>query len=379
MGLSVGAAEATSRNAGASHASHGLQRWELPFSPGPLSADEFAAYWQEGYLVKSGLLSEALLRRAREAVEAEVDLVAEALLKAGKIHSGCRNEGFETRLACIERQYPSASVLLHKRGVLPEAFSELWGSCQLTAAVQQLLGPDIAGHPVWNLRSKAPQQAEMNVPWHQDNAYMSEEAWNNLTVVAWIPLVDANENNGCMQVLEQGHRSGQTAKHTCCQGGTWYVEMDEQDAAQRLHVDMQQDVITCPMPAGSVLLMNAHIPHRSLPNLSSGVRWSIDLRWQHPDLPNGFYGLKECIVLTKKGDPNFTPEWKSWAAVDRGQLQQRNMGNESKDAMSQYYGDNTDEDFDATVHGPWMDQWEIVNHNKHTAAHDLKPDIKGKA
>ena len=121
------------------------------------------------------------------------------------------------------------------------------------------------------------------------------------------------------------------------------------------------------------------VPHRSLPNLSSSVRWSIDLRWQRPDLPNGFYGLKECIVLTKKGDPNFTPDWKSWAAVDRGQLQQRNMGNESKDAMSQYYGDNTDEDFDATVHGPWMDQWEIVNHNKHTAAHDLKPDIKGKA
>ena len=136
MGLSVGAAEAASHNAGSAHASHGLQRWELPFSPGPLSADEFAAYWQEGYLVKSGLLSEALLRRAREAVNAEVDLVAEALLKAGKIQDACRNEGFETRLARIDRQFPSASVLLHKRGVLPEAFSELWGSCQLTAAVQ---------------------------------------------------------------------------------------------------------------------------------------------------------------------------------------------------------------------------------------------------
>ncbi len=136
MGLSVGAAGAASCNVGASHASHGLQRWELPFSPGPLCADEFAAYWQEGYLVKSGLLSEALLRRAREAVEAEIDLVAEALLKAGKIHDACQNEGFETRLASIERQFPSASVLLHKRGVLPEAFSELWGSCQLTAAVQ---------------------------------------------------------------------------------------------------------------------------------------------------------------------------------------------------------------------------------------------------
>lgn len=249
---------------------------------------------------------------------------------------------------------------------------------------------------------------------------------------------------------------------------------------QKLHVDMQQDVITCPMSAGSVLLMNAHsmllplflhptecmldmvcsvcpsgppsqpsplrvsmrltrhvhvisnrvmtlchnkwcltlkgslpafmlsassssrlwghrchacahlstniavfiayccyaVPHRSLSNLSSGVRWSIDLRWQRPDLPNGFYGLKKCIVLTKKGDPSFTPDWKSWAAVDSGQLQQKKMGKKSKDAMSQYYGDNIVEDFDATVHGPTM---EIVNHNKHTAAHDMKPDIKSKA
>lgn len=98
----------------------------------------------------------------------------------------------------------------------------------------------------------------MTVPWHQDNAYVSQEAWDNLTVVAWIPLVDTNEQNGCMQVLRRGHRSGQTARHTCCQGGTWYVEMDEQDAQQKLGVDMQKDVVTCHMPAGSVLLMNSH-------------------------------------------------------------------------------------------------------------------------
>ena len=126
------------------------------------------------------------------------------------------------------------------------------------ACYRQLLGPNLAGHPVWNLRSKAPQQAEMTVPWHQDNAYVSKEAWNNMTVVAWIPLVDAAEHNGCMQVLKGGHKTGQTAKHTCCQGGTWYVEMDEEEAAQKLCVDTCKDVVTCPMPAGSILLLNAH-------------------------------------------------------------------------------------------------------------------------
>ena len=136
MGLNVDAAKAAGPDTGSAHATHGLQRWKLPYTDGPLSVNDFAAYWQEGYLVKQGLLSEDLLRRAREAVNAEVDLVAGELKTAGKIHDDCENEGFETRLACIENQFPSASVLLHKRGVLPEAFSELWASTELTAVVK---------------------------------------------------------------------------------------------------------------------------------------------------------------------------------------------------------------------------------------------------
>ena len=27
-----------------------------------------------------------------------------------------------------------------------------------------------------------------------------------------------------------------------------------------------------------------------------------------------------------------------------------------------------DPEFDTTIGGPWMEQWEIVHHNKHTAA-----------
>ena len=30
----------------------------------------------------------------------------------------------------------------------------------------------------------------------------------------------------------------------------------------------------------------------SLENISDKIRWSLDLRWQRPDKPNGFYGLK---------------------------------------------------------------------------------------
>lgn len=80
-------------------------------------------------------------------------------------------------------------------------------------------GPEIAGHPVWNLRCKTPDQEQATVPWHQDAAYLAEEAgtlrcllfgaltraWLSqastvLQPTAWIPLIDATVKNGCMQV-----------------------------------------------------------------------------------------------------------------------------------------------------------------------------------
>jgi hypothetical protein len=43
---------------------------------------------------------------------------------------------------------------MHKRGVLPPEVASLWSSETLLNIAKQILGPDIAGHPVWNLRTK---------------------------------------------------------------------------------------------------------------------------------------------------------------------------------------------------------------------------------
>jgi len=56
---------------------------------------------------------------------------------------------------------PKCSVLLHKQGRLPEAFARLWSHPRLLSAARQMLGDDVAGHPVWNLRAKTPQQEQV--------------------------------------------------------------------------------------------------------------------------------------------------------------------------------------------------------------------------
>ena len=66
--------------------------------------------------------------------------MARALHKAGKIQDLCEAEDVFTRLTSLERQYPSASVLVHKQGVLPPEIAALWACPALMSAAHQLLG-----------------------------------------------------------------------------------------------------------------------------------------------------------------------------------------------------------------------------------------------
>ena len=64
--------------------------------------------------------------------------------------------------------------------------------------------------------------------------------------------------------------------------------------------------------------MNAkYIISDSLPNMSKAIRWSLDLRWQRPSEPVGFYGLKEGILMRSSKDPNMKVDWESFDAINR--------------------------------------------------------------
>jgi hypothetical protein len=133
----------------------------------------------------------------------------------------------------------------------------------------------------------------------------------------------------------------------------------------------------------AVLLLNNLIPHRSLPNTSDGIRWSIDLRWQLPELSNGFYGLKDNIVMRVPGEPGYKIDWEAWSKVDRLKLGEDAV-KADKQVMAELDatmetaaaaaagGDDgeskADEEFSTVIVGPWMKRWKMVNHNRHTDA-----------
>jgi hypothetical protein len=305
----------------------------------PLTDVQLRQFRDDGFVIVPNFFSTQQLQPVMEWINGLVDELAERLVAAGKICDTHAGEGFYTRLTRLEQEFPGAAVLIHIQGVLGQALADLWGSPPLLDVIEQILGPEIVGHPVWNLRSKTPLNPLATVPWHQDTAYMAPGAEHTLQPTAWIPLIDADRVNGTLQVLRGGHRSGRVFRHqperTHGHEKSWYLRIADQDMPEG-------EIVTCEMPMGSLLLINQLIPHRSTENYSDKIRWSVDLRWQRPDEPTGFDQIKECILMRTARDPHYRIDWTAWACKNR-----------IADAMDQKAADP----FDATVTGPWLHRW----------------------
>jgi phytanoyl-CoA hydroxylase len=148
----------------------------------------------------------------------------------------------------------------------------------LLDVAESLIGPEILAHPQAVLRGKLPNHAEGVVPWHQDLASLvPEEAGETLMVNFWIPLIRATADNGCLQVLRGSHRAGllpHDHRETTYKG---VAEAELPDG----------DVVTCEVDKGDVLLTMERLLHRSIPNRSNTVRWSVDSRYCGIGLPTG--------------------------------------------------------------------------------------------
>jgi hypothetical protein len=87
---------------------------------------------------------------------------------------------------------------------------------------------------------------------------------------------------------------------------------------------------------------------------------------QKPNEPNGFYGLKDNILMAKENDENFKPDWEEWSKINRTKLQEAAVKDSIKEQIPELKERQEDDPFDTTISGPWMHSWPIVHHNRHT-------------
>lgn len=157
---------------------------------------------------------------------------------------------------------------------------------RLLDLAEELLGPEIAVSPVGHVRIKLPEETlpdgrdglMAQIPWHQDNGVVLEEADGVNVLTVWVPVNDATLQNGCMQVVPTPRRHNLQPHCPSDRRGLHIPDsfVDENRA------------VPVPMRSGSVLLMHSRTIHSSLANMTRDqVRISLDLRYQPADQPSG--------------------------------------------------------------------------------------------
>ncbi len=225
----------------------------------------------QGYLLIEGLLDQRRVAAFTAALQRQVDGLIDELVREGLITAPDPALSFARRFIAARAHATRFGRSWRKSVVSPELF-ELHRDPALLDLLVEILGHhEILGHPVWNARPKLPDQELTTVPWHQDSSYFGPDTAGSRIITAWLPLVPADEACGCLQVVPGSDREGLLPHRQERAGGGFLEIADRQpDPAQ---------VRSIPCRPGDVLILNNLLWHRSLPNRSEIIRWSLDCRF----------------------------------------------------------------------------------------------------
>jgi ectoine hydroxylase-related dioxygenase (phytanoyl-CoA dioxygenase family) len=294
-----------------------------------LTEDEVRAFHDQGFLLVRGALAPADLAPVIAEFDDFIDGVARRLHEEGRIAEAFADLGFERRLARICEHSDVVFRMLFNRSYLRPALFELLRSEKILDLAESIVGPEVMCHSGYRIRPKIPEGAPLVdrvraagvMPWHQDAAYLSAECDAGLYVTLWTPLTEATPENGCLEVIPGAHRGGVLCHRNV--RGAPFLEIPPEALPSTAPVAISAR-------PGDVLLIGNLTPHRSGPNRTERVRWSMDLRYHDPDLPQGYAGevgflarshLRPGAVVTTCAEferlrasnaPEEGPRWRRW-------------------------------------------------------------------
>ena len=281
----------------------------------------------EGYVVVADVLDlERDILPLLEEYAQVLDSIARRFVAAATIASSYEELAFCDRLVRISAEsrrslsgqfdisLPQTGVRMDTPIHVGPAVFALLTNPRLLDVVESVIGPEIYANPVQHVRMKLPARVltagssdglNARIPWHQDNGVVLPEADEATILTVWMPLTEATEENGCLQVIPRSHR-GDLAQH--CpgpRGAEIPVRLIDASAA-----------VPLPMRPGSVLLMHQRTTHSSLDNLSADqVRISFDLRYQPIGQPTGRPAFPGFVARSSAHPESVLRDAEAWARL----------------------------------------------------------------
>ena len=274
------------------------------------------AFDEHGYLIVRGVLDERDFDPLRGVISSAIDCRAQGLYDRGKISSLYEDLSFYRRLTRILRESQEGPLLSWNwnREVFSREVYELITHPKILDIVASLIGSEITVNGDYWIRFKMPTGGESIFPWHQDSIYYNgnADAGQQVTfseesqiLTVWIPMVDVDEDNGCLQIIPGSHKQGLRPPRRDGHGRLVPIE----------DVESWGEVQNVRMKVGDVLVFGNLTFHRSLANTSEDIRWSIDLRYSPTGSPLEWL-LKKWpgFIARSQRQPETVESWEMWKA-----------------------------------------------------------------
>ena len=261
-----------------------------------VTSDHLSFFKEEGYVIVEDGLSDDDLEPIIQDHNLIVDEVARDLYDRGKIANLYAQEPFTKRLACLADECDEVDGCPDIGFTRRRNTFGFLRNQHLVDLIEPFIGPEISCNPVSHIRPKMPST---DVPFHQDAIFTTQEAQGILQVTVWIPLIDVNEENGCLEVQPRVH-----------QQRVVYWSFGEGLP--------QTERVLLPMQKGDVLFVHKLTPHGSGPNTTDQVRWSLDLRYQQTDDPSPRPEWPSLVARSRRNPDSETAyeDWRAeWAAA----------------------------------------------------------------
>lgn len=244
-----------------------------------LTPEQCEFFNRNGYLHVSGFVPESLLNNTQRSIEKWVDRAIHRWIKKGRLSHDFADLPFDLRLyrAWEAAQKPPYKESLTKEIASAEVFNMLAYSGFVDLVQDLLGGNNIQSLAGYMCRPKLPSRAfPIDTPWHQDaqcHVYRKTHDANFITI--WIPFMDVDETNACLQVSEASHISKRLFEDA--KNGTIHYSIHPE------HSDQFTNLRAIPMKRGDALCLHQLVAHRSLPNHTDRMRWSLDIRFERFD------------------------------------------------------------------------------------------------
>ena len=223
---------------------------------------------RDGCLLLRQVVPDTVLDPLIAHISGEIGRYADDLYAKGEIEDTHADLPFETRLVALNRG-TEARLRSWNNIAMSESLYNLICYPGIVEALVPLLGHDFGFNGDYHVRPKLPNSTYTAFPWHQDSQYYGAESQHARIITVWIPLVDVDEANGCLQVMPGSFAWGLLKG---ARGSDQNMRTFE-DVASR------GQPVSLPMRKGDIFVFSNLTFHKSTVNLTDAVRWSIDIRY----------------------------------------------------------------------------------------------------